>query len=255
MKRTSFIQKGTRGMAALVAVLATLLLELILNAIEVIDTSDNQFRRAIYSLVLGAIVGVVLLAVHRIKTLERDAVTGVMRRVVAEERMAAYEEAKTDICIAIIDVNGLKQVNDTLGHNMGDQLLQEFGRRLVIHATEYPKQLVARLGGDEFIVIAPRTEVDVMCVALHGLVTPAHAFGDWCIAVGGVARTRSGHYKDAMECADRAMYRAKEHYYRTGVGEVLQYNVALDGLPPVLNGHGRPKVRLRDWKQHKSTNA
>jgi len=58
--------------------------------------------------------------------------------------------------IALFDLDGFKDVNDTLGHSAGDALLVEVGRRLVAVAAGYGRPCeVCRLGGDEFVVIIP----------------------------------------------------------------------------------------------------
>lgn len=242
---------GTKGRAILVAILATVMLELFLNGIEVIGGSFGatlQVRRGIWSLALGGLIGAVLFTLNRVKTLERDA-TGVVKRVIAEERLAEYAKKKIDVTIAIVDVNGLKKVNDQLGHAAGDELIQEVVDRLWTLKLGNPTRLIARMGGDEFCVISPGCSTKLLIAEIDHCLLAPHRFGDWSLASGGVARTRTGS-RDVLRCADMAMYRAKQEFYacmsrgETGLAiGVLTYDAILDGMP--ANDGERPKVRLR----------
>jgi diguanylate cyclase (GGDEF)-like protein len=85
---------------------------------------------------------------------QHDLLTGLPNRVRFLDRLdqAIEEAAATETCVAVvlIDLDRFKEVNDTLGHHNGDELLKEIGRRL---AGAVGDELVARLGGDEFAVL------------------------------------------------------------------------------------------------------
>src|SRR5206468_2534240 len=66
--------------------------------------------------------------------------------------------------VLLLDLDRFKAVNDTLGHQAGDELLVEVGRRL--HQAVRPTHVVARLGGDEFAVLMPRLTDDAEPVRL-----------------------------------------------------------------------------------------
>jgi diguanylate cyclase (GGDEF)-like protein len=235
---------GTKRRAILVGVLATVTFELIMNAMEVLGGAFGaslMVRRGLWSLVLGGLVGAVLFTLTRVKSLENDT-TGIAKRVIAEEQLAAYAHKKTDITVGIIDVNGLKKVNDQLGHAAGDELIQEVVDRLWALKIGRPQRLIARMGGDEFCIIAPGCPTKVLIAEINAVLASPHRFGDWGIASGGVARTRTGS-RDVLRCADMAMYRAKQVFYVSGVFGILSYDAVLDGVP-VTDGQ-RPKVRLR----------
>jgi diguanylate cyclase (GGDEF)-like protein len=65
--------------------------------------------------------------------------------------LSEKERRKIEISLCFIDVNGLKQVNDILGHKMGDELLQSV--TAVIQSAIRENDFVARMGGDEFIIV------------------------------------------------------------------------------------------------------
>ena len=84
----------------------------------------------------------------------RDPLTGLPNRRMLEERGADLVAAGVEpsgLGVLYIDLDGFKQVNDTLGHKAGDDLLYQFARRLA--RTIRPGDLAGRLGGDEFAVL------------------------------------------------------------------------------------------------------
>ncbi|MFG1379273.1 putative bifunctional diguanylate cyclase/phosphodiesterase [Xanthobacter autotrophicus] len=83
-----------------------------------------------------------------------DALTGLPNRAAFQARLGAALEARRPgqgICLLLIDLDGLKDVNDTLGHDAGDAALMETAHRL--DALLEPDGLLARLGGDEFVAV------------------------------------------------------------------------------------------------------
>ena len=87
--------------------------------------------------------------------LEHDATTGLLNRHAALDRTAAaIEAASTEgghVAVLLIDVDRLRDVNDALGHDIGDRLLASTAKRLTTAVR--PDDVVARLGGDEFLVL------------------------------------------------------------------------------------------------------
>jgi diguanylate cyclase (GGDEF)-like protein len=148
-----------------------------------------------------------------------DALTGLPNRRLFRQRIA---EALEDLgglkaAVLILDLDRFKEVNDTLGHEAGDKLLQELGARLrqVIRASD----TVARLGGDEFGVLLPR-QADAESVVLtikrirHAIEEPVMVEG---LPLGVEASIGVAFCPDdaqdvetLLRRADVAMYRAKD---------------------------------------------
>jgi diguanylate cyclase (GGDEF)-like protein/PAS domain S-box-containing protein len=149
-----------------------------------------------------------------------DALTGLPNRLKVVQRLGeAMETARrTDrrVAVGCIDVDRFKQINDTLGHAVGDALLTAIGARL---KAGLPAALVGRLGSDVFIVLFPsvadRSELDGLCRATQDLfATPFDIVGrDIFVRVSGgfASYPDDGADPDSlMRSADIALHRAKE---------------------------------------------
>jgi diguanylate cyclase (GGDEF)-like protein/PAS domain S-box-containing protein len=119
--------------------------------------------------------------------------------------------------VLFIDLDRFKNINDTLGHDAGDKLLQEMGLRIT--QTVRTSDVVARLGGDEFVVLVqevtePKQVESVARKVLSALVHPATVQGQECrmTASIGICMYPSEAQDEValMKGADIAMYRAKE---------------------------------------------
>ncbi|HEY4083739.1 MAG TPA: diguanylate cyclase [Burkholderiaceae bacterium] len=160
-------------------------------------------------------------AEERLETLTRtDVLTGLPNRREFQDRlkqaMARSERDRKPFALLFLDVDRFKDINDTMGHAVGDAVLIEFGRRLqtCIRATD----TVARLAGDEFVAIveALNSEQDAVMVGekiLQAMQTPMAISG--CTAqvgtsIGIAIREPGGPTQDGlMEAADQALYKAK----------------------------------------------
>jgi diguanylate cyclase (GGDEF)-like protein len=119
--------------------------------------------------------------------------------------------------VLFLDLDGFKQINDTLGHDAGDDLLQEVAERL--EGTLRDSDVVARMGGDEFVVLLPNVETDeqVATVArkvLDSLARPFILLGEKFTVTASVGVSlfpQDGEDVQAlMKNADIAMYAAKD---------------------------------------------
>ncbi|GAA0719079.1 EAL domain-containing protein [Dactylosporangium roseum] len=129
----------------------------------------------------------------------------------------ADENGDTRVGVCYLDVDGFKVINDTLGHDVGDQLLQTVARRLA-RSINGEGQLVARMGGDEFVVLIEGTASteDIVTVAEKALDTvraPVHVGGheiSISASIGVVEQPLRGTSTgELMKAADTTLYWAK----------------------------------------------
>ncbi len=170
--------------------------------------------------VLAALAGWTFLLDRR--TLERrattDDLTGLPNRReferVTDEALLAAERFNTGVCVMLIDLNGFKQINDTLGHQFGDLVLRAAAKRLrdAVRDTD----VVARWGGDEFVILLPGVEdasgVRASAERIGGLLggTPIAEDITVTAAIGAALFPRHGTtLDDLVRAADEAMYGAK----------------------------------------------
>ena len=148
----------------------------------------------------------------------RDALTGLANRVAFQSRLSTLETspAQDPFAILLIDLDGFKKVNDTLGHHAGDLVLRGVADR--IRALLRPDDMAARLGGDEFVVICKgadearpvavaRAIVDELTRVFDIEGVPAHIGGSVGIAMWPHDDDRSSA---VLKKADIAMYAAKQ---------------------------------------------
>jgi diguanylate cyclase (GGDEF)-like protein/PAS domain S-box-containing protein len=149
-----------------------------------------------------------------------DPLTDLPNRTLFFERLAAAladpdPDARIGVCY--LDLDGFKAINDTLGHDVGDQLLVTVAGRLASRLTERG-HLVARMGGDEFVVLVERGTgtdelVRVAEAALEAVRDPVHLGGhalEVSASVGVVDRpVRSTDPAELMKAADTTLYWAK----------------------------------------------
>jgi diguanylate cyclase (GGDEF)-like protein len=165
-----------------------------------------------------------------------DGLTGLANRALFRDRLdqalARSQRSRAVLAVLLVDLDGFKQVNDSLGHDAGDQLLQQVARRFA-EATR-PSDTLARLGGDEFAVIVEgAAEAQAVSVAerlLRGLSTPVQ-IAEREIALGAsvgivVHPGGVGRSDELIRHADVAMYAAKEG--GRGRYEVFRQDMARD---------------------------
>lgn len=139
-----------------------------------------------------------------------DALTGLNNRYAMLQRMSDLREERTPFGVINMDLNGLKDVNDTQGHDAGDRLLVQAAE--ILRKVFY-QQDIYRTGGDEFIVIArdiSRETFDAKVARLRGDVCKNSAVS---FAVGAYWSDGDKDVAAAFRKADQRMYADKQRYY------------------------------------------
>jgi diguanylate cyclase (GGDEF)-like protein/PAS domain S-box-containing protein len=151
-----------------------------------------------------------------------DALTGLPNRVLLLDRLEAalarIRRHHSHLAVLYLDLDRFKTVNDNLGHEIGDRLLQVIGQRL--QQTLRPSDSVARLGGDEFAAILadlrePSEAVQVAERLLQVIAAPVELGGNTLVTTVsiGVAHADDGNASagELLRRADFAMYTAKDN--------------------------------------------
>lgn len=149
---------------------------------------------------------------------ERDRLTGLYNRASFDRRLAeAMQQVESEpVTIALLDLDGFKDVNDTLGHLVGDRVLEAIAAQLQLRTAS--GVFLARWGGDEFALLFPPgmalgdvTSFLEELLAEFGEIPP---LGSTLLRIGatcGIARmTTSAGSEEIMRRADLALYRGKE---------------------------------------------
>ena len=152
-----------------------------------------------------------------------DELTGLPNRTLFRRRVeAALAAGNMDAVVLLLDVDHFKEVNDALGHELGDELLRGIGERLAALCED---ETVARLGGDEFAVLLPHGSAELaeaFAARIHEALEQPFELGGFSLEVAasvGIA-VFGEHGEDAdalLQHADVAMYLAKGAHAGTAV--------------------------------------
>ena len=148
-----------------------------------------------------------------------DMLTGLLNRRAmtdhVDNELACISRSKHPACVALIDIDHFKKVNDHYGHRMGDEVLRAFASLAQGDLRQVDK--LARWGGEEFLLLMPHLEASQAFVAVERLrnsiaVHPMGDNGTFNVTISaGIAQFRPGETMDQwIERADHALYRAKQ---------------------------------------------
>jgi diguanylate cyclase (GGDEF)-like protein/PAS domain S-box-containing protein len=159
---------------------------------------------------------------------EHDILTGIYNRASFQNIVNDLQSNKVSpVGIIICDINGLKLINDTLGHQAGDKMIQTVGNILlkICNTRFYP----ARIGGDEFAVILPgasQEEMNTFLQTLHHEINIFNQSNDGLflsLAIGSSMRHNPRHNLDiVIRTADNSMYRSKLFEQKSARNTILR---------------------------------
>ncbi len=148
-----------------------------------------------------------------------DVLTGVYNRrhfvELAQKELQRASRTNRPLCLAILDIDHFKQVNDTYGHVAGDQLLMNFAE--ICQANIRGLDIFARIGGDEFVLLMAETNLTQASEVLERIRRKLEANSvDFCsgslsISAGGtILQSNQDSLEVLLERADQALYQAKK---------------------------------------------
>ncbi len=140
-----------------------------------------------------------------------DPLTGVSNRRALEETLRSmfslFERYETPFALLILDVDQFKQINDSRGHQEGDQTLKSVAA--AIDHTVRETDVVARFGGDEFVVLMPQTQLDHAAMLAERLRVAIHAQAGVGISSGVAVALDGDSPRSLLARADEALFAAK----------------------------------------------
>ncbi|MBG6084750.1 GGDEF domain-containing protein [Zhihengliuella flava] len=144
---------------------------------------------------------------HQRRRVERDPVTGVLNRhgVYRAGKFLSHESSASQgrYCVVMIDADKFKEINDTAGHQAGDQALRELADHLVSLTRDI--DVIGRIGGDEFVVILPYVTEE----AAPALLDRVRSTSPVAFSYGYANRHEHETFEDALGRADEQMYEQK----------------------------------------------
>lgn len=182
----------------------------------VFTDDDVDFAR-----IVSAQVGAGIAQAEHLARVERlaytDDLTGLANRRAFEDRLdealSLYRSHGLPVGIVVVDVNGLKRINDRHGHVAGDSSLLTFASELSAAASTYADALAARLGGDEFCVLVMGSSGDDVVALAQDICRRASGVLDEGVACGVATTddlpTTAVTPSRFLRAADAAQYRAK----------------------------------------------
>ncbi|MEZ9351844.1 diguanylate cyclase [Vibrio splendidus] len=199
---------------------------------ELLLQKEQLRNRIVVALIIMVSISAVLLAI-RLRSIQSKnkalvtqsttcALTGLYNRRYLEQLLTQpmpFNTSRFGISLVILDLDHFKRVNDTFGHDVGDEVLVEVARRVKQHL--FPNDVVARWGGEEFVMllsgsIDPEQQLNVIRLAISETLIDTHSGSlGLTTSIGasiGIAHEQLNQdtYKKYLKAADDALYQAKE---------------------------------------------
>ncbi|MDX8454658.1 EAL domain-containing protein [Mesorhizobium sp. VK9D] len=158
----------------------------------------------------------------------RDPLTNLLNRYGLEQAIAKLGISDGPFVAMLIDLDGFKSVNDTYGHNIGDDLLVKVARRIEEHAPR--SATIARIGGDEFVLLfpvgqSPEPAGELASAIIAAIANPDPELNSVCVGASiGIYQSDKPRLTEMLLKADFALYAAK----RGGRNEYCLFDAGLD---------------------------
>ncbi|WP_122035332.1 sensor domain-containing diguanylate cyclase [Aliivibrio sp. EL58] len=110
-------------------------------------------------------------------------------------------------CLAIVDIDHFKRINDKYGHDVGDKVITEVGR--ILGSESRRSDFVARIGGEEFAIILPNTQLQEAEIILNRLRVAVYLYDDIKVTISGGVTDISNSSEASYKRADLALYESK----------------------------------------------
>jgi diguanylate cyclase (GGDEF)-like protein/PAS domain S-box-containing protein len=148
-----------------------------------------------------------------------DILTGLYNRQYFEQKIEKLQTSgRFPVSILVMDMNGLKEINDSQGHAAGDEQLRLAAQ--VIRKAFRPDDIIARIGGDEFVVLLPESDAPIASKAVERVKKVLDDFNRLnpdknlvSFAIGFSTSEETPNLRDVFRIADREMYIHKAKYY------------------------------------------
>jgi len=175
-----------------------------------IDEKDS-----IYAMILSDITEQETTKHELVSLSVQDAMTNIGNRklyeITLKDQIILAQRYVHPFSLLILDIDFFKKVNDNLGHDVGDKVLQEYTRFITIHLRQ--TDVFCRIGGEEFAVILPHTTKDkayILAQKIRELVQNHKSVTPITISAGLVQYEKGDDEESIFKRADKALYRAKE---------------------------------------------
>jgi len=153
-----------------------------------------------------------------------------------DQVISVAQKAKRSMALLFLDIDGFKQINDTLGHDVGDRLLQSVAQRLT--ECTRPCDIVSRLGGDEFVIVLWDCGVEETTSVAEQIIAGFSLEGSSAVinaSIGVSLYPQDGSdYLTLLKNADLAMYQAKKaggkgfHFYTKRLNELAHERFTIE---------------------------
>ena len=146
-----------------------------------------------------------------------DVLTGIGNRRAAQKEMDAYVKRaridKAGVCVALLDIDFFKKINDHHGHQAGDDVLLDFAQ--VLKQALRPSDRVYRWGGEEFLILLPNTQLDFSNAVCNRILSHIRKFnfkqvGAVTASIGVASLNETDTVDTLVQRADEFLYKAKD---------------------------------------------